>query len=132
MPRANDTYAWIENAPEDLFAQGSRIRRIKTAGPQSFVVVIPRYQEFTTVVSQLATRNVRFVEIAGNDEVLLTALVSRDWTYDLSPGEFVFSTGILTQPDVKRIAVRSSVGSLHIVLNDLAARGIRVEHVYDF
>ena len=105
---------------------------MKTAGPQSFVVIIPRYQEFTTIVSRLAARNVHFVEIAGNDEILVTAIAQRAWTYSLSEGEFLFSADIPTAPDFKRIAVRSPVRSLHTVLNDLANRGIKIEHVYDY
>jgi hypothetical protein len=127
-----DTYAWIENAPNELFSENSRIRRVKTAGPQSFVVIIPRYQEFTTIASRLAARNVHFVEIAGNDEILVTAIAQRAWTYSLSEGEFLFSADIPTAPDFKRIAVRSPVRSLHTVLNDLANRGIKIEHVYDY
>ncbi|PYT11579.1 MAG: hypothetical protein DMG59_25970, partial [Acidobacteria bacterium] len=95
---------------------------MKTAGPQSFVVIIPRYQEFTTIVSRLAARNVHFVEIAGNDEILVTAIAQRAWTYSLSEGQFLFSADIPTAPDFKRIAVRSPVRSLHTVLNDLANR----------
>jgi hypothetical protein len=46
--------------------------------------------------------------------------------------EFSFSTDIFTQPGLKRIAVRSPVPSSHIVLNDLASRRLRLEHIYDF
>jgi hypothetical protein len=116
-----DTYAWIENAPDGIFAPDSRVREIKVVGPHSFVVTLPRYQEFTTIASQLARRDVHFVEIAGNDEILLTAIAPRGWKYEQNlQGEFLFSTDILTLPDVRRIAVRSPVRSLHTVLNELA------------
>ncbi len=128
-----DTYAWIENAPNDIFAPDSRVREVKTVGPQSFVVILPRYQAFTTTASQLARRDVHFVEIAGNDEVLLTAIAPRDWKYEPNlHGEFLFSADILTVPGVRRIAVRSPVRSLHTILNELADRGIKLEHVYDY
>jgi hypothetical protein len=127
-----DTYAWIENAPSAIFTENPRIRLVKADGPNSFLVIIPRYQEFTAVASHLARRDVHFVEIAGNGQVLVTAIVPRPWIYNPAGGEFLFSTDILTQPSLKRIALRTPVRSLHTVLNDLAGRGLRVEHVYDF
>jgi hypothetical protein len=119
-----DTHAWIDNAPSDLFGKDSRVRLVKAIGPRSCIAILPRYQEFTTVASQLAARGVHFVEIAGNEEVLFTTLAAAEWTY---PGEVLFSSPILTQPALKRIAVRVPVASLHTVL------GVGpVEHIYDF
>jgi len=126
------TYVWIENASDQIFTENPRIRKVKEVGPGTFIVVTPRYQEFTSVVQRLSAQGVRFVEIAGNDEVLVTAIAPRAWTYDLSQGKLLFSTDILTQPASKRIAVRSAVASLHAVLNDLPGRGAKIEHVYDY
>jgi hypothetical protein len=127
-----ETYASIENASGETLTQFPRIRIVKLAGLQSFLVIIPRYQEFTTIASELAKRDVHFREIAGNDEILLSALVPQDWTYDLPEGRFLFSNGILTQPATKRIAVWTPVASLHTVLNSLAQRGAKLEHIYDY
>jgi hypothetical protein len=44
--------------------ENSRIRKVKDAGPGSYIVIIPRYQEFTTVAEWLAGRDIHFVEIA--------------------------------------------------------------------
>ena len=128
----SDTYAWIERAPSTLFAENSRIRKVKDAGPDAYIVIIPRYQEFTDVASWLADRNVHFVEIAGNDEILVTAVTPVGWRYDLSAGEASFSTVIATSPGRKRVAISTRVSALHQVLRDLKTRGITVEHVYDY
>ncbi len=127
-----DTYAWIENASEEIFTQNPRIRKVKDAGAGQYIVIIPRYQEFTTVAAWLAERGVRFVEIAGNDEILVSAIAPRDWTYNLTAGELAFSTTMATAPESKRVAISSPVGTLHQLINDLKARGIRMEHVYDY
>jgi hypothetical protein len=126
------TYAWIENTPVAVFTENPRIRKVKDAGPQAFIVAIPRYQEFTDIVERLSRQGVRFVQIAGNEQVLVTAIVPSDWANDLGGSQLLFSTGILTQPGLKRVALRSAVSSLHAVLNGLADRGLKVEHVYDF
>jgi hypothetical protein len=127
-----DTYAWIENAPETIFTQNPRIRKVKDAGPGSYIVIIPRYQEFTTVAEWLAARDIHFVEIAGNDEILVSAIAPRRWTYDLTAGAQVFSTTLATNPESARIAISTPVGDLHKVLNDLRNRGMKAEHVYDY
>ncbi len=128
----SDTYAWVDHAPRDTLAVNPKVKLVQATGPQSFIVVIPRYQEFTEIVSELSRRDVHFVEIAGNENVLLTALVPRPWTYDLSDGEFLFSSDVLTEPELKRIAVLSPVRSLHGVVHNLASRGLKLEHIYDY
>ena len=127
-----DTYAWIENTPASIFTQNSRIRKVKDVGVGAYIVIIPRYQEFTTVAEWLANRDVHFVEIAGNDEILVTAIAARDWTYDLTVGEAAFSTEVATMPERKRVAIAAPVGNLHTVMNELTNRGISIEHVYDY
>jgi hypothetical protein len=127
-----DTYAWIENAKPEIFAENPRIRKVKDAGPGAYIVVIPRYQEFTTVAEWLADRDVHFVEIAGNDEILVSAIAPRGWSYDLTAGEEAFSTQLATAPEWKRVAISTPVGSLDKVLNELRTHGIKVEHVYDY
>jgi hypothetical protein len=131
---SDETYTWIENAPGTLFQEFSRIKNVKHVGPQSFVVSIPRYQEFTDISVKLAARGVRFAQIAGNDEIMLTVVAPKNWNYDLpaSDGSLLFTESFLTQPDVKRIALECPVRSLHSVLNSLSTRGIRIEHIYDY
>jgi len=127
-----DTYAWIENAPESIFTENPRIRKVKEAGPGAYIVIIPRYQEFTTVAAWLANRGVHFVEIAGNDEILVTAIAPRNWAYALTAGELAFSTELAAAPEWKRVAIATPVLELHKVMNELKNGGIRIEHVYDY
>jgi hypothetical protein len=131
---SDETYTWIESAPATLFQEMSRIKNVKQIGPQSFVVVIPRYQEFTDRAIELAKRKVHFVQIAGDDEIMLTVIAPKNWSYDLpaSDGSLLFTENFLTQPAVKRIALECPVRSLHSILNNLAARGIKIEHIYDY
>jgi hypothetical protein len=65
---------------------------------------------------------------------MITIVASKNWTYDLPPsdGSLLFTENFLTQPDVKRIALECPVHSLHSVLNNLGARGIKIEHIYDY
>jgi hypothetical protein len=127
----DQTYVWIENAPDSIFAENPRIHKVKDVGPQSSIVTIPRYQEFTSIVEHLASRGVRFVQIAGNEQIALTAVVPHG-EFDLPGGELLFSSGIITGGGLERVAIRTPVASLHTVLSGMASRGIKVEHVYDY
>jgi hypothetical protein len=127
-----DTYAWIGNANEMLFQQVPQVKKVRQAGPQAFIVNIPRYQEFTTVASRLAQGNAYFVEIAGNSQVIVSILVPDSWHYERADAQQLFSTPILTNPELKRLVISCDVTSLHAMLNALTADGVRVEHVYDY
>ena len=129
-----DTYTWIEHAPESLFHEFPHIKNVKQLAPQSFVVIIPRYQEFTDLAPKLAERDVHFVQIAGNDEIMLTVVVPKNWNYDFPAGEanLLFTQKVLTQPGVKRIALECPVPSLNAVLHHFICDGIKIEHIYDY
>ena len=71
-------------------------------------------------------------ELAGNDEILLTAIAPRELVLHPAAGGIVLSAEILTNPATKRIAVRVPVRTLHVILTDLPARGASVEHLYDY
>src|ERR1700730_7788172 len=113
-----ETYAWVDNLPESLFGKYPHMRRVKNSGGRSYVVSIPRYQEFTWLGVRLAKEDVHFVQIAGNDEIVVSAIVRR-WTYETPEERLLFSEKFLTQPDVTRIVLECRVRDLHLVLNDL-------------
>jgi hypothetical protein len=131
---SDETYTWIENAPESVFKEFPRVKIVAETARPSYIVSIPRYQEFTDLAVQLAKRDVHFAQIAGNDEIMLTIIAPKNWSCDSPPGDssFLFTESFLTQPNVKRIALECPVRSLHAVLNNLASCGGKIEHIYDY
>jgi len=127
-----ETYAWIDNADEMLFQQLPSVRKVSQVGPRSFLVSVPRYQEFTSVASSFADRGVQFDEIAGNSQILVSVLAARSWHYNHSDARQLFSIPILTHPEVKRIVLGCDVTSLNAMLHTLEAGGVTVEHIYDY
>jgi len=95
-------------------------------------VIIPRYQEFTPTAISLTRAGVRFRDIAGNREIVLSVIAPRSFTYDLKDGEILFSSDVPTNPAVKRVVLRTSVSSLHALLAALRQRSFAVEHIYDY
>lgn len=128
----DETFAWIDNADTAIFQQMPRIKLVKQVGSRAFIVDIPRYQAFTSIAQALAQRNVHFVEIAGNSQVLVSALAPGKWSYPQPDARQLFSTAVLTGGGVKRVVLGCDVESLPSVLNTLRTQGITAEHVYDY
>ncbi|HEX4809293.1 MAG TPA: hypothetical protein VH325_10200 [Bryobacteraceae bacterium] len=127
-----DTYARIENSSSSVLLENARVRSIKEIGPGSEIVIIPRYQEFTDTADRLVKAGVRFLDVAGNAEILLTAIAPTDATDSVPNSQLLFSTEILTRPKSRRMALRCPVSSLDAVMGSIALHGWKIEHLYDY
>jgi hypothetical protein len=126
------TYVWMENTPRSALDENPHVRKVKDIAPEALIAAIPRYQEFTETASRLVSRGVRFQQIAGNEQVLVTVIAPRDWKPLTQVGELLFASPILTEPGLQRVALRSPVPSLHILSNYFADQGLKIEHIYDY
>jgi hypothetical protein len=97
-----------------------------------FIIKTQRYQAFNAILEDIANRGGQVVEIAGNDDILVT--VTHPANADLS----VFQqTQVLTQlrrdgfGDVRSL-LNVKVLALSALLRTARSQGIRVEHVYDY
>jgi len=124
-------YAWIENAGDEVFSDG-KVRKVKEIRPQSFIVTMPRYEAFTTRSLMLIAQGVRFVDVAGNDEMLVTAIVPSSLSAEEIGTGLIFNETLLTDHTTARIAVRAPVRSLHAIVAQLQSRGATIEHLYDY
>lgn len=121
------TYAVIDQAPQTLLSRLGSIRVVQVQGSGAHVVRIPRYQKFTQSAGELLSGQARFIEIAGNRQIMITAVITNDLTARYRDSEVLFSSPILTDPSLKRVAIRVPVASL----DALAAR-LPIEHIYDY
>lgn len=124
--------AWVEELSPAVVKSEPDVHVVQALAGQAEFVELPRYEAFTQLAPRLAKAGVRFVEIAGNDEILITAFTPSDWTYSLPDGQLLFSMPVVIDPAHKRIAVKAPVRSLHLILQEFAARGIQLEHLYDY
>ena len=106
------------------------------ADARTVLVTLPRYEAFTKLVPRLVDQGVRFAEIAGNDEIMITVLAPRDWRWPANEATLLFTLPIPSQPDRARLAVKVPVRSLHTVIADLArlsaTNNVTLEHIYDY
>jgi hypothetical protein len=123
-------HAWIDNARDAVFA-GGVIKKVERLGPHSYIVTLPRYEAFTTQAKLLVKQGVRFVEIAGNDDILVT-VVAKGTVEPGSGVTAVLDERVLTQTTMRRIALKVPVRSLHEVILRLEKSGATIEHIYDY
>ena len=123
-------HAWIENVPDAVFADNV-VRKVEQVGPRSYIVTLPRYEAFTIRAKLLVKQGVRFVEIAGNDDILVTIVAGGA----IEPGAgvtAVLDERFLTDNPSHRVALTVPVRSLHDVIMRLEKSGATIEHIYDY
>ena len=112
------------------------VRLVQSADGRPPLLGLPRYEAFTRIMPRLVEQGVRFSEIAGNDEIMLTVLAPASWNDPGPDAERLFSMPILTEPGRTRYALKVPVGALHTVVERLAglpaSDGVTIEHIYDY
>ena len=124
-------FAAIDHASAAAFAD-ERVREFKPLGPHSYIVSLPPREGFTETVRQLQSKGVRFLSIAGNDDILLTALAPNALVDAVPSDRRVAALPLLTDPLRTRLALRVRITALAEVL-DLARHARRsIEAIHDY
>jgi hypothetical protein len=110
----------------------TRARKVRDLGQDTWILALPHYQGFTDDAPELAKEGMDLDEVAGNREILATFIAPKDWEYNLADGRLLFSMPLLNTPDFKRLAVQAPVSSLGGMLREAQAKGLRVEHLFDY
>jgi hypothetical protein len=90
--------------------------------PEGIEIETPRYQAFTDLAKALAANGITFVEIAGNDDVLFTAI----------------SDNVFMQGALHSFARQGNPGFRHLVmvkvgmLAQMLRGGTEIEHIHDY
>ncbi|MCB1387050.1 MAG: hypothetical protein KDJ80_14035 [Nitratireductor sp.] len=99
--------------------------------PDHVEIETPRYRAFTRIVARIAEAGGNMEEIAGNDDIMLTALSDRD-AVALADGERLITTVGRDGFGGYRHLIDVKVVDLADTIRTLAARSARLEHVYDY
>lgn len=127
-----EIYAVAEGVSDEILADLPEIHLVERIDEQRAMITIPHYEPFSEIVPELARRGVRFIEFAGNDQVMLTAFAPREWRYNLAGAELMFAMDVLIDPARQRLGLNIPVMMLHRVLAEMEKQGIEVEHIYDY
>ena len=121
-----------ENVTPEALAGEAKVKVLDRFEDGSVLLSLPRYEEFRDTAERLAAAGVRFREIAGNGEILLTSVVPAGWRFELPEGTLLFEEPLITDATRKRVGIGAPVGSLHQILLRLADSHLEVEHIYDY
>jgi hypothetical protein len=108
------------------------IQVLKQFSTNQSLITIPRYEKFTAYAKQLAQANLNFVEIAGNQTIILVSLIGpQNWAPTLTD-KVLIEQPILTLKDRKRIVATVKVKDLAQALRTWSAQQVQVEHLFDY
>lgn len=124
-------HIWIERAPASVF-DDKQFTAVANEKNQGAILSLPGGEPFTRLMLDLHSRGVRFVSIAGNDDILMTAIVPTKQIPETKPGRVVSSLPVLTNPDKTRLALTVPVASLGDVMTAILSNSGQVERVYDY
>lgn len=108
------------------------IKTIRAVGDDQVLIETPRYAAFTTILTELAARHRDITEIAGNQAILVTALLPPG--IDAAPAgpTLVFSGPVQFRPGWRRIGLDVAVPDLTALIRLLQDQGAVFEHAYDY
>lgn len=93
----------------------------------------PRYARFTVIMARMADSPAQVVEIAGNDDLLVTFLVPKDKAAGLAIGqEPTLRMPLADRPGWERVGITVKVATLMPTLRIARDQGAQLEHVYDY
>lgn len=98
---------------------------VKGTRPEGIEVETPRYRELTRILERMAGQGAEFVEIAGNDDILFTALSD-----EIIPGA-LHSFDRQGYGDQRHL-ILVKAPDLADRLRGLEADGLRLEHIHDY
>lgn len=130
-PALLDIHVWARG-PVAEAVRGEPDTRIEAdLGADGAVFVTKRYQVFTDMVPRLVQRGLSFVEIGGNDEILVTVLSPGPVAVPAGSSE-LFAYPLPAEPEKRRTGLIIPVGQLHAAVPALLADGATLEHIYDY
>jgi hypothetical protein len=123
-------YAVTEGLTDEMLS--SDLELIKGIEDSGQLIRMTRFERFTQLVPGLTEEGLRFIEIAGNDEILATVFAPRAQEFSFAHGEYLFNLPVLIDPELTRVAVRVRLADLRLFLDGLENGPSRLEHLYDY
>lgn len=102
-------------------------------GAHGTVILLPRYEPFTGAALRLVDDGAGFLDVAGNDDILVSAIAPIGMGAPSSSHmRAVVAEPLATDPARQRLALSVPVRDLGDVLRELRNAGATIEHIYDY
>jgi hypothetical protein len=115
--------------PTTIAALDPRLKPIRLTADGQTVVEAPRYAVFSDLLGKMAAANIPVSDIAGNDEIFLTALLPPS---TMIGGTQNFAMPLGDRPGWRRVGVTVRVADLPATMRAIQGSGGTVEHVHDY
>lgn len=113
----------------------ARVLERRPLGPRHALITTERYDGFVNLMRESARRGdaTPLVEIAGNDDIVVTGVAPADWRYVGPDAEFLYAIPIATDARRIRPVLKVRTRDLLPFLRRMEAEGrLAVDHVYDY
>lgn len=111
---------------------GPEINLIERRSDGTAVIETPRYRAFTKILLALVGRGRTVVEIAGNDEILVTVLTAGDFASSVPSARELLKVPLQARAGWTRRGIVVPVAQLGALASDVAKANAEFEHVYDY
>lgn len=109
-----------------------RVTLLGDLGEGRTLISVGRWGEFSRVVPRLTRAGVEILEIAGNDDIAVSALSAHPLDVPSSLGAQVLTSRVVSQPSLERSVWWVPVAQLGPFLDRLQGSGAQFEHLYDY
>jgi hypothetical protein len=117
--------------PADLAAE-PRLKPVKDLGDGATLVVVPRYQVFSDIVVALSRKGRVIAEIAGNHNILMTAVLPDGASPPVAGSTELFSQKLSARPGWRRAGFDVRVDELTGVVREFDRAQVAIEHLFDY
>jgi hypothetical protein len=100
--------------------------------PEGIVINTPRYRALTNILKEISMRGGSIVEIAGNDDVLVTAIQSGFEPLPVTSGADQITSIKRDGFGDQRLLLNVRIAELANLMRTLASGNVTIEHVYDY
>jgi hypothetical protein len=121
----------VSGVPVEKLAAIEGVKIIQTQ-TQGVLIETPRYRAFTDILFQIAGDGGKIVEIAGNDDVMVTVIAPKGAQFSLPQGVRLIKSVARDGFDSQRILLDVRLSELAPMLQALQGGNILLEHVYDY
>ena len=119
-------------APEAMSMIDSRLKPVRVMPDGLTVIEAPRYAQFSELLDKLSETEVEPIEIAGNDDILVTIQLPKTAKPDWQNATTLLSMPLGERPGWQRIGLSVKVAKLLPMIRQIKAIGGTLEHVYDY
>lgn len=122
----------VRNMSREAYKNEPRIKFWRALDSVHQLVVVPRYEAFTDIVRQLGRDGEVIVEIGGNDDILMTAILKDGPAPKVDGVRELFSLPLDSRPGYRRAGFDVKVPEMGAAVRAFENAGAEVEHFYDY